>query len=261
MAAKIVTLLSDFGLRDGYVASMKGVILGIAPDARLVDISHLIESQDIRSAAFVLFTSYGCFPQGTVHLAVVDPGVGTSRKAIAVRTRSFFLVGPDNGIFSLLLGQEQEWEARSLENPDFHRLPPSNTFHGRDIFAPVAASLAAGASFELFGPPCSPVICDWASPLSTSAGIQGEVIHIDHFGNAITNVTREALERQAPLDRWKASAGGGIGLPVLDAYGQATPGKSLVLAGSSGFLEIALNLGNAAAEFGLDTGSKVFFSY
>lgn len=260
MAGGIVTLTSDFGLRDWYVASMKGVILDIDPEARLVDISHQIAPQDVRSGAFVLFASYGCFPCGTVHLAVVDPGVGTGRLAIAVRTASGIFIGPDNGIFSLVLQKEEAWEARSLENPDLQRKPVSRTFHGRDIFAPAAAHLAAGIEFELLGPACAPVISQWASPSCTSAGIEGEVIHIDRFGNAITNVTPDALGEPGQSVRWKVRAGEGAGLPVLETYGLVSPGSALALVGSSGFLEIAVNQGNAASELGLYTGTGVLFS-
>ncbi|MFZ2446931.1 MAG: SAM-dependent chlorinase/fluorinase [Syntrophobacteraceae bacterium] len=259
MAAPIITLLTDFGLRDGYVASMKGVILGIAPDAAPVDISHLIAPQDVRSAAFVLFTCYECFPHRTVHLAVVDPGVGTDRGAIAVRAGSFFLVGPDNGIFSLVLRKETGWRARSLENTDFHRQPASATFHGRDIFAPVAAHLARGAPFEALGPECAPAISEWASPIRTAEGIEGEVIHIDRFGNAVTNITREMPGDLGPSERWSVSAEKASGLPVLGAYGLAAAGSALALVGSSGFFEIAVNGGNAASELGLRPGSKVYF--
>lgn len=255
----IITLLTDFGLRDGYVASMKGVILERAPDARLVDISHLVAPRDVRSAAFVLFTAHGCFPAGTVHLAVVDPGVGTSRRAIAVRTRSFFFVGPDNGIFSLVLKAEKGWEARSLENPEFHRKPLSSTFHGRDLFAPAAARIARGAPFHLFGPVCDPLLSEWSAPAHTAAGIEGEVIHIDHFGNCITNVTRKELETSAPADRYAVRLGAVVLPHILDTYGQVETGKALALVGSSGFIEIAVNGGSAEVQLGLRAGTKVLF--
>jgi S-adenosylmethionine hydrolase len=255
----IITLLTDFGLQDGYVASMKGVILGIAPQARLVDISHLVPPQDVRSAAFVLFTSYPYFPARTVHLAVVDPGVGTERRAVAVRTPSGFLVGPDNGIFSLVLGKESSWEARSIENPQFFLHPPSPTFHGRDIFAPTAAHLALGEPFETLGPPCRPEISSWSSPVRTQGTIAGEVIHIDRFGNAVTSVRRFDLEDLAPLDRWHAWVGVST-LPIFDTYARISAGSALALAGSSGFMEIAVNRGSAAAELELLPGSRVIFA-
>jgi S-adenosyl-L-methionine hydrolase (adenosine-forming) len=261
LAAPIITLMSDFGLQDGYVASMKGVILGIAPDALLVDISHEIPPQDIRSAAFVLSTCYACFPQGTVHLAVVDPGVGTERKAIAVRSPVGFFVGPDNGIFSLVLGRETRWEARSLENCSLWRKETSATFHGRDIFAPVAARLARGVPFDLLGPLCSPAVLEWSSPIRGESEVQGEIIHIDRFGNCITNVAGDDLMVSGPLENWTVRAGGVTISSILNTYGQSRPGSVLALNGSSGYIEIAINQGNAASELGLSTGTRISLSF
>ncbi len=255
--ASIITLLTDFGLRDGYVASMKGVILGINPEATPVDISHLIPPQDVRSAAFVLFTTYEYFPDETVHLAVVDPGVGTGRRAIAVRTPSCFFVGPDNGIFSFILRKEKNSEARVLENPRFRREPVSMTFHGRDIFAPAAAYLTRGESFESLGPVCEPVTLPWSAPVVGSRRIEGEIIHIDHFGNAITNITLEELEEQAPAQNWAVRVGETVVSSIYDTYGTGRPGEVLALAGSSGFIEIAVNQGSAADALGLKAGFKV----
>lgn len=254
-----ITLLSDFGLRDGYVASMKGVILGIAPSARIVDISHLVAPQDIRSASFVLFTAYRFFPAGTVHLAVVDPGVGSERKALAVRTQSSFFVGPDNGIFSLILHHEAGYEARSLENPDLRLHPVSATFHGRDIFAPAAAHLARGIAFDQLGPVTEPVTAQWSLPIETKSGLEGEIIHIDRFGNCVTNVALSAIERFAPSSGWTVQAGNIRRLHVCLTYSQVRPGEALALEGSSGYIEIAVNRGSAAASLGLHTGAPVFF--
>lgn len=255
----VITLLTDFGLRDGYVASMKGVILGINQRATLVDISHLIPPQDVRSAAFVLFTTYEYFPDGTVHIAVVDPGVGTERRAIAVRTAAYVLVGPDNGIFSFILRKEKSWEARVLENPRFRRESVSMTFHGRDIFAPAAAYLTRGESFESLGPVCEPVTLPWSLPVIGSRQIEGEIIHIDHFGNAITNVSLKELEEQAPAENWAVHVGEIVLVSISPTYGRGRPGEVLALAGSSGFVEIAVNQGSAADALGLRTGGKVVF--
>lgn len=259
MTGPIITLLTDFGLQDGYAAGMKGVILGIVPDARLIDISHLIAPQDIRSAAFVLYTACSYFPPRSIHLAVVDPGVGTDRRAIAVQTASRYLVGPDNGIFSLILAEENGCEARVLENPEFHLKRVSRTFHGRDIFAPAAAHLARGVSFEAFGPPCTPIICDWINPTNTKDGLEGEVIHIDRFGNAITNVKQGILEKTAPLRQWTVQAAAADPMPILNTYGHGHSGSTFALVGGSGAIEIAVNRGNAALKLGLQTGTKVVF--
>ncbi|MHC1725060.1 MAG: S-adenosyl-l-methionine hydroxide adenosyltransferase family protein [Syntrophobacteraceae bacterium] len=259
MTAPLITLLSDFGLQDGYVASMKGVILGISPEARMVDITHLIPPQEVRAAAFVLLASYGYFPERAVHVAVVDPGVGTGRRSIAIRSRSHIFVGPDNGIFSLVLGKETGFEARSLENPQFFHHPVSRTFHARDIFAPVAAHLACGVSFDLLGPVCDPVIPAWGAPAVLEGRIEGEIIHIDRFGNAVTNVFRASLEEQGRAAEWTLQAGKAFVASTLDTYGQAQPGELLILTGSSGFMEIAVNQGNAALQLGLHPGSKITF--
>ncbi len=259
MSSPIITLLSDFGLQDGYVGTMKGVILSICPDAKLVDLSHLIAPQNVRSGAFVLLASYGYFPPGTVHLAVVDPGVGTERGAIAVRTRSSFFVGPDNGLFSLVLRNETGWEARSLENPQFRRSPMSSTFHGRDLFAPAAAHLALGVRFDTLGSACAPVFPRWGQPIIGKGEVQGEVIHIDRFGNAVTNVRSEVLEKQGPGEKWTIEAVKSQINSIHKTYGRVGTGEALALSGSSGFVEIAVNQGNAASKLNLEMGTKVTF--
>jgi len=257
MSHRIITLLSDFGLQDGYVASMKGVILSICPDVQLVDISHMIPPQDIRAGAFILGAVYGDFPPGTIHLAVVDPGVGTNRRAIAIETPSCFFVGPDNGIFSWALLRENHVETRSLENPQYFQPAISNTFHGRDIFAPVAAHLARGAEFGLLGPPCQPYAAQWTTPVRTAEGVCGEVIHIDRFGNAITNLDRETLASFAVPDAWTVHVRDAVTCKTAHAYADGEPGDLVALLGSSGCLEIAVNQGNAARTFGIRTGDPV----
>ncbi|MCE5335393.1 MAG: SAM-dependent chlorinase/fluorinase, partial [Desulfobacteraceae bacterium] len=211
------------------------------------------------SAAFVLFTAYEYFPHGTIHLVVVDPGVGTERKPLAIRTRSHFFVGPDNGVFSLVLAREENWEARCLENPRFRREPVSMTFHGRDLFAPVAAHLACGTSFDRLGPVCSPAEPPWGAPVIGKGRIEGEVIHVDRFGNAVTNVPIKDLEEQAPAQDWTVAAGDIVITGLKGTYGQARPQEVLGLAGSSGFVEIAVNQGSAASLLGLGPGLKVQF--
>ncbi len=187
----LVTLTTDFGTADGYVGTMKGVILGIAPDAQLVDISHEIAPQNVRQAAYVLYTAYPFFPSHTVHLVVVDPGVGGARRLIALRTSSGYFVGPDNGVFSYVMAREPVEALVELADPRY-RLPwVSHTFHGRDVFAPAAAHLAAGVPITalgtsvrdpvIFPPPCLEVAPD---------GVTGAVLHADHFGNVITSIGR-----------------------------------------------------------------------
>jgi hypothetical protein len=168
-------------------------------------------------------------------------------------------VGPDNGIFSLVLGRETGWEARSLENSALWRKTLSATFHGRDIFAPVGARLARGVPFDLLGPVCSPAVLEWSSPVRGEGEVQGEIIHIDRFGNCITNVTGEDLRRSGPLENWTVCAGNMNISSILNTYGQSRPGGALALSGSSGYIEIAINQGNAASELGLRSGTTISF--
>ena len=258
MNSPVITLLSDFGLQDEYVAVMKGVILAIRPDARLIDITHLIAPQDVSSAAFVLHASYECFPKGSIHLAVVDPGVGTERKPVAVRLGPSFFVGPDNGLFSLVLKGKTGWEARRLQDARYWRNPVSSTFHGRDIFAPVAAHLAAGVRFEKLGGVCDLVSPPWGEPVVEKNRVGGVVIHVDRFGNAITNVSIEVLEKTAPAGQWEVLAGDSR-VSIGGTYATVEPGEALALAGSTGFMEIAVNRGSAASELALGPGSAVLF--
>jgi S-adenosyl-L-methionine hydrolase (adenosine-forming) len=256
MNPPIITLLSDFGLSDGYVASMKGAILGICPSARLVDVTHLVPPQDVRAGAFLLANVVPDFPEGTVHLAVVDPGVGTGRKPIAVRTSRGFLVGPDNGLFSLVLEKETKAEARAIENPAYRHPKVSKTFHGRDIFAPAAAHLASGVPFEEFGPVCTPKIAHWSRATATVSELRGEIIHIDRFGNAISNIGENMLREFAAKGRTEA----GIRrrrFPLVSTYGDLEPGTLMALIGSSGYLEVAVNQGSAAEKLRIIPGEPI----
>ena len=257
MAPVIITLLTDFGLKDNYTASMKGVILGMSPHARMVDVSHLVPPQDIRSGAFLLGRVYRDFPPGTIHLAVVDPGVGTSRRGLAMKAGGYFFVGPDNGLFSWILRKEPVWSAHSLEDPAYWRRVVSRTFHGRDIFAPVAAHLANGVDVAAFGPACSPILARWSSPEAGENELAGEVVYVDHFGNAITNLTREALDLFAPSDQWAVTVAGRSIARAAEAYGDEAPGSVMALIGSDDHLEIAVNRGDAAGSLGVRTGSPV----
>lgn len=241
----IVTLLTDFGTVDGYVAEMKGVILASVPEAHLVDVSHELPSQDVEAGRLALARYWRRFPAGTVHIAVVDPGVGTERAALAVESDGRLLVGPDNGILSpgLLFGG-----ARAVKLSVSASASP--TFHGRDVFAPAAARLAAGAPLDSLGGPVeSPVIRRTPEPHRLSdGGMQGEVITIDRFGNAITNLL--------------AVRGGtitvvGRTLPILQTYADVADGSPVALAGSTGLIEIAIRNGNAAAALGLRRGVEV----
>jgi S-adenosyl-L-methionine hydrolase (adenosine-forming) len=257
MPTPIITLLTDFGLKDTYVASMKGVILTVCPNVRLIDISHLVPPQDVRAGAFLLASVYHDFPPGAIHLAVIDPGVGTVRQGLAIEADRHLFVGPDNGLFSEVLRSASTWEAFSLEDPAFWRPTLSKTFHGRDIFAPVAAHLASGLAPHALGPPCTPQMAPWDYAVDTGEEIRGEIIHIDNFGNAVTNVSSEMIERFAPdspiavrIARLSISR-------LFDTYGDQEPGAVMALIGSSRRLEIAVNQGSAAKICGLHCGDPV----
>lgn len=255
----IITLLTDFGNKDWYVASMKGCIFSIAANAVCVDITHEIQPGDIRSAAFILAQCFSDFPEQTVFLCVVDPGVGTERSAIAIRLGRSYLVGPDNGIFSYLVKREKDRgiEIHKIENESYFHKRPSHTFHGRDIFAPVSAHLAQGAAISELGPRLEKIeqlILPRADYQKREA--KGEILFIDHFGNAITNIMQMKLEPNFQSDKIMLTVGNYI-IPLVTTFGDVAVGESLAYYGSGGFVEIALNGGSAAEEFNLQIEQKV----
>jgi hypothetical protein len=241
----LVTLTTDFG-PGPYVPQLKGILLGICPDATLVDLAHDIPPQDLVRAAWLLQDVVGAFPPGTVHLVVVDPGVGTRRRALAVRTGTSapgqYFVGPDNGV----LGAFTEGaELRVLENPAYRRASVSPVFHGRDLFAPAAAHLAAGAPFQTLGPRLDdPLVLALPQPVAGPDEVAGEIVFADAFGNLVTNITAAHLPPAAPeLLRVELGAVRIDGL--VRTYGDAAPGALVALVGSAGRLEIAVREGNA----------------
>jgi len=253
----LVTLTTDFGLRDAYVAVMKGVILGIAPDATIVDISHDVTPQNIAEAAYLLATAYRSFPAAAIHVAVVDPGVGTTRKPLAIGLPHGVFVGPDNGIFSGVLldqdavelpgGRLRRGQAVELANEEYWRRPVSTTFHGRDIFAPSAAHLASGTPLSHLGPNLAAVYQDSRGEPSTEAGsVRGTIVHIDRFGNAISNVPATMVP---PSPVFYISGHALCGLS--STYQEAPLGA---IAGSAGLVEIALRNGSAAEHLGIGVG-------
>ena len=246
-AGPIVTLTTDFGTTDYYVGAMKGVMLDICADLQIVDLSHHIPPHDILSGAFLLRHAAGEFPAGTTHLAVVDPGVGSQRRAMVVRSRGFVWVGPDNGLLSFAL-QDGDCVAREIRDPELCRERLSPTFHGRDLFAPAAAHLASGYPFENAGPAIAdPVILDESEPQRTPTAIVGQVIHVDQFGNLVTNISGSDLESWGPQPRLRLSNG-----RVIDGlsrtYADVGDGNALALIGSSNLLEISINGGDASRE-------------
>ena len=241
----IITLTTDFGTVDGYVGEMKGVIATHAPDAQIIDITHEIPPQDVEHARLTVARVWRRFPAGTIHVVVVDPGVGSSRAALAVSSDERFFVGPDNGVLSpalLVAGM------RAVELP----LPrgASATFHGRDVFAPAAAALARGESVDALGSEAAaPIVHRTPEPTRRADGsIEGEVIVVDRFGNAVTNL----------IARWGGALDVGTTRVALHStYADGEPGEAIGVVGSTGFIEIAVRDGNAAASLGLSRGARV----
>ena len=254
----VITLLTDFGQRDAYVGAMKGVILGICPEARVVDLSHVIAPQRIGEGAFVLRTAYPYFPKGTVHVAVVDPGVGGERRALIVETPEYRFVGPDNGIFAHVYARETDLRVISVIEPRFMLPRISNTFHGRDVFAPVAAHLALGRPVTDFGPEIDDFHAgSITEPTVHGGGITGHVLHIDHYGNIITDIG-ESLFLETTRDKRFAITLADLTLDrVSKAYDEAAGGAALAILDSAGLLEIAVNGGSAADLLGAAPGDRV----
>ena len=252
-----ITLTTDFGTRDWFVGAMKGVILGLNPVAKIIDLTHDIPPGDIRAGAFALAASCRFFPKHTIHLAVVDPGVGSGRGAIVIRTRNHTFVGPDNGLLSWAAAKENIQAIRSLENERYFIRPISRTFHGRDIFAPVAAHLSCGLPLHRLGPAQKGYVrLKWPVPRRSRAGFEGEVIYIDGFGNAITTLgnslapggSRGVIEIRVKRPR----------VCSLEAcYEAARAGELVAVPGSSGLIEIAVNGGSAQEATRLTVGTKV----
>lgn len=250
----IVTLTTDFGLADSYVAAMKGVILGIAPQARIVDITHQIAPQDVRAAAFVLAGALPYFPADAVHLVVVDPGVGSARRPIAVQSGPTRFVGPDNGVFTPALTAGQPLVVQ-LENQQYWRPAVSRTFHGRDIFAPVAAHLAAGAPLAALGAPVrDPVLLESAEPVRLANGVlRGQIVHADRFGNLISNIPAGWLAGQ----EWTVHIAGQSLVGVQPAYASVPEGQMLALVTSNDTLEVAVRGGSAAEMLAVAAGEPI----
>lgn len=256
----IIALLTDFGTQDIYVGVMKGVILSICPDAQIVDLTHEIPSQDITAGALALWGAFRFFPQKTVFCAVVDPGVGTERKAIAVQTEEHFFVGPNNGLLWWAISESKIIKVVELRNRSYFLSEISRTFHGRDIFAPVSAYIAKGTPLDEFGPELDTDELVKLPPLKaqiSEEAIRAQVVHIDKFGNAITNLHRKDFTEWTLAigrNRWVAKIKG-ISLNLLNqSYAEVPEGTLLLLFNSYDLLEIAVNKGNAAEQLGIKKG-------
>ncbi len=258
----IITLTSDFGARDAFVASLKGVILKINPPAQMVDVSHEIAPQDVWEAAFTLKSAYTYFPKGTVHLAVVDPGVGSVRRPIIVVTESYYFVGPDNGLFTLIYQEAERVRVHHITATHYFLPNPSQTFHGRDVFAPVAAWLSKGIPSGNFGEEITDYLkLNVPSPKVSPTGIEGHVVHIDRFGNMITNISLKSVQALLGEEMNISS----LGVTVVGReikgfkrfYAESTPGEASALINSSGFVEIFVFKQNARAVLSSKRGEVV----
>jgi len=257
----LITLLTDFGARDAYAGVMKGVIAGLAPSARVIDVSHEVPPQDIRAAGIVWSQAIPYFPPGTVHVAVVDPGVGSRRRILAFEGQGSIFLVPDNGLIGYVLGKRAVRRAVQVTRPEHFLHPVSATFHGRDIFAPVAARIALGLPIDALGPAARSHRREELPPmrvrrLSRGAAARlraaGEVIHIDVFGNAVTNLAPIKGRRLVRLEAAGAAIEG-----LSPSYAAARKGEPLAIVGSAGFIELSVNQGSAARELGLAVGDRV----
>ncbi len=259
---RIITLTTDFGLSDGYVGTMKGVILGINPNVTLVDLTHEIAPQNIEQGAFLFATAARYFPANAIHLVVVDPGVGSARRPIAIQCGETIFIAPDNGVLTFAVSQQPlPLNAIHLNRPKFFLPQVSQTFHGRDVFAPVAAHLALGVPLDALGEP----IDDWVRlPTEATARragkvITGRVIHIDHFGNIITNIG-EALFQGADRARITVTIRARVLHGIHATYASVAPGELIALISSTGTLEVAVRNGNAAQTLHIGIGDEILAS-
>lgn len=256
--APVISFLSDFGLQDHYVGVVKAVIATLAPDARVIDIAHQVAPGNVLGGAYLLKASCNYFPRGTVHLAVIDPGVGSPRRILAVESQGAFFVAPDNGLLSYILAGDPLASVIAVDPAQAGLSSISNTFHGRDIMAPVAAGLASGVSLQSFGAEAQePILLDEIHARRTPEGWQGQVIHIDRFGNCITNIQEQHFKDTSNV---LIAAAGRVVRGLVSTYASGGGSEPLALIGSAGHLEIALQGASASEKLGLTVGSPVTVS-
>jgi len=256
---RIITLTTDFGLKDTYVGVMKGVVLSVAPDAVVVDLTHGVPPQDILSGALALESAVDYFPRGTIHVAVVDPGVGTDRRPIAISTERAIYIGPDNGLFTLALHKTPVRQAVRLSNSSYFRHPVSATFHGRDVFASVAAHLAAGVPFHALGERIESLVeLDVPEPMEQGDELRLKILAVDRFGNLITNLRRDRLDAWAErTEGLRIELGAMEVRGIQSTFGDVAPGSPVAYFGSGGRLEIAIRNGDAAGFLGLSPDDPI----
>lgn len=257
---KIITFLTDFGIKSGYVAQMKGVVSSISPDVRIIDITHEITPHDIHEGAFVLQTTVPYYPIGTVHIGVVDPGVGTDRKGIMITTKSHVLIGPDNGLLMPAAHFLGDFTVYEITNKEYMLDTISNTFHGRDVFAPVAAHILKGIPFEKIGRKTAKFInLDFGRGEITGNEASGKIVYIDRFGNIITNINGSGIKKVLNFDK-KIKVfikGKKREIIFVKSYNFVKKGQLLATIGSSNYLEISINQGNAALKLGIKPEEKL----
>jgi S-adenosyl-L-methionine hydrolase (adenosine-forming) len=257
----IVTLTTDFGLQDHFVGTMKGVMIDINPEVKFVDISHAVQPFDVFDAALTVAQAYPYFPTGTVHMVIVDPGVGTARRPIVVSTEKYLFVAPDNGVLSLVYDREERLSVRTISAEHYYLQPLSNTFHGRDIFSPIAAHLSKGGDPSRMGEEVTDYV-RFSAPKPKAVGngtLRGVVLKVDRFGNLITNITPQDLPAlfQADPPPFKIIVGQREVAQIRSAYADGAPGEVFGILGSMGFLEIAANRGAAAKLMEATKGTDV----
>jgi S-adenosylmethionine hydrolase len=258
----IITLTTDFGAKDAFAGSMKGVILKINPQTQIIDISNEINPQDIWEAAYTLRSAYSHFPKGTVHVAVVDPGVGSGRRPIIVVTESYYFVGPDNGLFTLIYQEAERIRVHHITSTHYYLPNPGPTFHGRDIFAPVAGWLAKGIASANFGEEITDYVkMNIPTTKITPNSIEGHIVHIDRFGNIITNITYKEIQLLSPegvdLGATSVSFAGKLIKGLKKFYAEAAPGEPGAIINSSGALEIFMYKQNARTSLSVKRGETV----
>ncbi len=259
----VITLITDFGSQDGYVGVVKGVITKINPSVNIIDISNNIESQNIFQAAYVLYSSYAYFPKGTIHV-VVDPGVGSKRKVLCLKTKDYLFIAPDNGVLSFIAAREESPSIREVTNKKIFLPEISDTFHGRDIFAPTAAHLSKGFSYKDLGKRVGKVKeIDLPKPIRSPGGmLKGEIIYVDGFGNLITNINRDMIGRLREKSENLVIVVGRRKLnKISNSYADVGVGDVVAILGSSGYLEISVNHGSARDVLNLKKGDKLGLGY
>lgn len=257
MTPPLITLLTDFGTRDAYAGILRGVILQICPAARIVDLTHSVPPQDVRSGALLLHSAVDYFPPGSIHVAVVDPGVGSERAAVLVQTPGATFVGPDNGLLEYAAARRGIERIIGLTRAEYHLPTVSRTFHGRDVFAPVAAHLANGVAPDSFGAARAALVpLGLPAPRADGTSIAGEVVYVDGYGNLVTNIATADLKSFSTSDL-SVSIGACASVPLVSTYADVEPDAVLALIGSWGHLEIAVRGGNAAARLAAQVGCPV----